>query len=203
MDFFTLVTELAQQSKYTLLFIVYLLEGPVAGFISAFIATTGQLDISIAFPLLILAEIIADLFFYYLGRRLSNGGLNKKVKKYEQNNLLRVIKEILLTHPIRALIAIKVISVIAIPGLILIGKYKSLKVQTYLLWVSIICLIKNSVVSLMGYGLGIGVGDFLAIYDIYMRVVIVAGVVVVGYVLVRAYQDKIEKGLLTVLRKMK
>ncbi|MCD4756286.1 hypothetical protein K8R20_01575 [bacterium] len=203
MDFLTLITELAQQSKYILLFIVYLLEGPVAGFISAFIATTGQLDISIAFPLLILAEIVADMFFYCLGRWLSNIKLNKKVKKYEQNNLLRVIKEILFTHPIRALIAVKVISVIAIPGLILIGKYKSLKVQTYLLWVSIICLIKNFIVSLMGYGLGIGIGDLLEIYDVYMRVVVVAGVVVIGYILVRAYQDKIEKVFLTVLRKMK
>ena len=82
MNLIEFIIILAQQGKYPILFIIYLIEGPIAGFISALIASTGSLNIFIVFLLLITAEIGADIVFYYIGKNSSETRFNKLLGAY-------------------------------------------------------------------------------------------------------------------------
>jgi len=203
MDFLTLVTELAQQSKYFLLFLIYLVEGPFAGFISAVVATTGQLNIYIVFLLFIIAEILADIFFYYLGRGLSDSKFNKKLSKYEKEGFLEVIKNTFSNHPVKALVFVKVIGIIAVPSLLLIGKYQTLKRKEFFFWTSVICFIKDLTITLMGYGLGISLGEFLVGYNVYKTIAGTVGLLAIGYMFFLGYQNKINEYTIKLFKKIK
>lgn len=203
MDFIDLVIEFAQQSKYPILFLIYLIEGPVAGFISAFVASTGGLNIYIVFLLFITAEIAADIFFYYLGRGISDSRLDKWLSKYEERGILKILKETFNKNPTKALLFTKFTSLIAVPSLILIGKYKSLSAGKFFLYTTIICIIKDITILLMGYGLGITLGNFLVMYDTYKIVGIILSVIAIAYIVFKAYQTKFEGYYLKVLKRIK
>jgi len=203
MDFINLVTELAQQSKYFLLFIIYLIEGPVAGFISATISTTGQLNIYIVFGLFLSAEIAADIFYYYLGKGLTESKFNKRLSKYEKNVFLGVVKKTFNIHPVKTLLFIKVIGVIAVPSLMLIGKYQSLKWKKFFIWTSIICFFKDLTITIMGYWIGISLSEFLVGYDIYKIIVGIIGILAIGYIFFLSYRTKIDKYLIKLFKNIK
>jgi membrane-associated protein len=202
MNLINTVITLAQQGKYPLLFIIYLIEGPVAGFISAFISASGSLNIYIVFLLLIIAEIGADVFYYYLGKLLSESELQKKLSKFDNNGFLQTVKEIFDKHPIKALIFIKVVGIIAVPSLIVIGKYQTIKPKKFILWTSIIALFKDLTIVLAGYTLGVSIEAFLMAYDIYKVIGIVISVLAVLYILFRINQQEIEKFTIKVLKKI-
>jgi membrane protein DedA with SNARE-associated domain len=199
MNIIDLVTNLAVQGKYPLLFIIYLIEGPISGFISAIIATTGQLNIYIIFLLLVTGEIGADLVYYYLGRTFSESKLNKELDKYEKTGVLNVMKETLDKHPVRTLIFVKSVALIAVPSLLLIGKYKALKFPKFLLWTTIVCLVKDITVLFLGYGLGISLETFIHGYDIYRALGIILAIIAICYILFRANREKIEQFIVNTL----
>ena len=202
MNLINTVITLAQQGKYLLLFIIYLIEGPVAGFISALISASGLLNIYIVFLLLIIAEIGIDIFYYYLGKFLSESELQKKLSKFNNNGFLQTVKEIFDKHPIKALIFIKVVGIIAVPSLIVIGKYQTIKPKKFILWTSIIAFFKDLTIVLAGYTLGVSIEAFLMAYDIYKVIGIVISVLAVLYILFRINQQKMEKFTIKVLKKI-
>ena len=202
MNLIEIIVELAKQNKYPILFLLYLVEGPNAGLISAVVASTGQLNIYIVFTLLVIAEIIADLFYYYLGKTVSESKLQKRLSKYENNGFLHSIKEILDRHPIKALIFVKTVGVIAIPSLILIGKYQSIKPKKFLLITSLICIVKDFTIVAIGYTLGVSIERLLAGYDIYVIVGISISLLATIYVFFRIYRKKIEAITIKALKKI-
>jgi membrane protein DedA with SNARE-associated domain len=203
MNLIELIIDLAQQNKYPLLFIIYLIEGPISGFISAIIASTGGLNIFIVFTLLVTGEIGADIVYYYIGKYSSETKLNKKLAKYEDRGILKEIKETFARQPVKALIFIKTVMFIAIPSLLLIGRYRSLEIKKFLLWTTIICLVKDITVLFLGYGLGISLEVFLKGYDIYRIIAIILTLLVIGYILFKVNRDKIEKFTINLLRNIK
>jgi membrane protein DedA with SNARE-associated domain len=198
-----LILTLAQLGKYPMLFIVYLIEGPVAGFISALIAATGQLDIVIIFLLLVTGEIGADILYYYIGKSSSDTKINKLLSKYEKSGALKTIKDTFNRSPIKALIFIKSVMLIAIPSLLLIGRYQSMKIKKFLIWTTIICLIKDITILFLGYGLGISLETFLNGYNIYKIIGIILAILAIGYIIFRANKDKIESSVINSLKKIK
>jgi membrane protein DedA with SNARE-associated domain len=185
-----------------LLFFAYIIEGPIFGFISAIIASAGYLNIYIIFLLLIIGEIGADVIYYFLGKRFSESRINRKLDKYENTGILNTIKGTLSKHPIRTLIFVKSVAFIAVPSLLLIGKYKALKFWKFLLWTTIICLVKDITVIFLGYGLGISLESFLNGYDIYKIVGAILAVAGVGYIIIKTNREKIEEFTLKSLKKI-
>ncbi len=203
MDFIDLIIQLAQESKYPLLFLIYLIEGPIAGFVSAFIASTGILNIYIVFVLLLIAEYAADIFYFLLGRRISDTEFNKRLSKYEQKGFLKILKDSFAKTPALALAFVKAVGVIAVLSIILMGKYNSMSFKKFSIFSLIFCIIKDTLIVTMGYGLGISLGDFLAGYNIYKIVVWILTVLLVLFVLFKANESKIERKIFTLLSKLK
>ena len=203
MNIINLLTSVALQGKYFLLFIIYLIEGPISGFITAVIASTGQLNIYIIGLLLIIGEVGADLIYYFLGKNLSESKITKRFEKYEKRGIITVLKEVLDKHPVRTLTFAKSVAFIAVPAIILIGKYKSMKFTKFFLWTTVICLAKDLTVLFLGYGLGISLDTFLAGYNIYKIVGIILALLAIGYIVFRANKDKIEKFIINSLQNIR
>jgi len=193
MDLITFITNIALQGKYFFLFLIYLVEGPIAGFISAMISSTGQLNIYIVALLLVSGEIGADITYYFLGKKFSEKKINKKLRKYEDSKILSVINDVLDKHPIRTLIFAKTVGTIAVPTILLMGKYQFLKFKKFLLWATAASLTKDLVILFLGYGLGISLETFLNGYDVYKIVGIILSLLVILYILFISNRGKIEK----------
>jgi membrane protein DedA with SNARE-associated domain len=203
MDLTELIISLAEQGKYFLLFVLYLIEGPIAGFISALIASTGKLDIVTIFILLVTGEIGADIIYYLLGRSSSETKFNRMIAKYEKDGVLKVIRETFNRSPVKALIFVKSVMLIAVPSLLLIGRYQSMKFKKFAIWTTIICIVKDVTVLTLGYGLGLSLETFLDGYNIYKLVGIILAVIAVLYMIFMTYREKIENLTINSLKNIK
>jgi membrane protein DedA with SNARE-associated domain len=197
-----IILTLVQQGKYPILFIVYLIEGPIAGFISALIASTGSLDIITVFLLLVTGEIGADIIYYYIGKSSSEQKINRILAKYEKDGVLKVIKDTFNRSPIKALIFVKSVMFIAVPSLILIGRYESMKIKKFAIWTTLICITKDTIVLLLGYSLGLSLESFVQGYNIYRIVGIILAIVGIGYILYKSYQEQIESFAINSLKRI-
>jgi membrane protein DedA with SNARE-associated domain len=194
---------MALQGKYLFLFLIYLIEGPIAGFISAMISSTGQLNIYIVAFLLVSGEIGADIVYYFLGQKSSEKRINKKLRRYEDSKILTSIQNVLNQHPVRTLIFAKTVGNIAVPTILLIGRYKLLKFKNFLLWATIVCFLKDFLVLFFGYSLGISLESFLDGYDMYKFVGIIISLLVILYILYIANKDKTDQFIVKSLKNIK
>jgi len=202
MQLVNLILSLAEENKYVILFFVYLVEGPAAGFISAMLSAAGKLNIYIVSALLIVGEIGADLVYYFLGKTLSESKLQKRIVKYEKAEFLTNVKDLLKRNPVKALAFIKTVGIISVPSLILIGKYQSLKPKKFIFWATIICLIKDLTILFSGYFLGITTETFLTGYGIYKMVGIVLSGIVLFYLFLQLNKKKVEEITLKILKRI-
>jgi membrane protein DedA with SNARE-associated domain len=194
---------MALQGKYLFLFLIYLIEGPIAGFISAMISSTGQLNIYIVAFLLVSGEIGADIVYYFLGQKSSEKRINKKLRRYEDSKILTSIQNVLNQHPVRTLIFAKTVGNIAVPTILLIGRYKLLKFKNFLLWATVVCFLKDFLVLFFGYSLGISLESFLDGYDMYKFVGIIISLLVILYILYIANKDKTDQFIVKSLKNIK
>jgi membrane protein DedA with SNARE-associated domain len=203
MNQISIITDMALQGKYLFLFLIYLIEGPIAGFISAMISSTGQLNIYIVAFLLVSGEIGADIVYYFLGQKSSEKRINKKLRRYEDSKILTSIQNVLNQHPVRTLIFAKTVGNIAVPTILLIGRYKLLKFKNFLLWATIVCFLKDFLVLFFGYSLGISLESFLDGYDMYKFVGIIISLLVILYILYIANKDKTDQFIVKSLKNIK
>jgi membrane protein DedA with SNARE-associated domain len=203
MNQISIITDMALQGKYLFLFLIYLIEGPIAGFISAMVSSTGQLNIYIVAFLLVSGEIGADIVYYFLGQKSSEKRINKKLRKYEDSKILTSIQNVLNQHPVRTLIFAKTVGNIAVPTILLIGRYKLLKFKNFLLWATIVCFLKDFLVLFFGYSLGISLESFLDGYDMYKFVGIIISLLVILYILYIANKDKTDQFIVKSLKNIK
>jgi len=199
MDIVNIVLEIAKINKYSLLFVIYLIEGPVAGFVSAMVAVAGDLNIWIVFALLIIAEIIADVFFYYLGRGMSNGKLSKRLKGID-NEFLNELNRVTKKSFFKVILVLKVTSIIAIPGLIYLGNIKVVKDKKFLLYTSLICLVKDATILALGYCMGLELNRFLEIYNVYKIVGIILLSTTIIYLIIRIYRHQIRNAVTNIIK---
>lgn len=61
------IIELLTKYGYPVIFLLVLIEGPLVMIISSFFAAMGYLNIFFLYPLLVAADLIADILWYYAG----------------------------------------------------------------------------------------------------------------------------------------
>ena len=140
--------------SYTLLFIAMLIEGPVVSAAGAFAAALGALNIWIVFILSILGNLVPDFLFYFIGY----WGREQFADKYgryiglTKTNLAKAERTIS-KHSGKSLIAIKLIPLLATPGLVAAGIAKmDLKKFTY--WSILITVPSSALYLIIGYYFG-------------------------------------------------
>ncbi len=61
------IIELVTRYGYPIIFFLVLIEGPLVMIISSFFAATGYLNIFILYPMLVIADLFADILWYFVG----------------------------------------------------------------------------------------------------------------------------------------
>jgi membrane protein DedA with SNARE-associated domain len=140
--------------SYTLLFIAMLIEGPVVTAAGAFAAALGALDIWAVFILSILGNLIPDVAYYAVGF----WGREKFVDKYGHyigltKEKIEKAEKAIHKHAGKSLIAIKLIPLLATPGLVAAGIAK-MDIKKFSFWCIIITIPSSLVYLAIGYYFG-------------------------------------------------
>ncbi len=144
----------AIQNGYTLMFLVMLAEGPVITAAGAFAAALGYFNVWIVLLLSILGNFIPDILYYAIGF----WGRERFVDRYGgylglDSKRLKHLEEMIEKHAVKSLVLIKLIPLLATPGLIVAGLMK-MNVKKYLTW-SLIIIVPSSLFYLVvGYYFG-------------------------------------------------
>jgi len=139
---------------YTLLFIAMVIEGPVVTAAGAFAAALGALDIWAVLILSILGNLLPDFLYYFIGY----WGREQFADKYGHyigitREKMAEAEKAIQKHAGKSLIAIKLIPLLATPGLVAAGIAKmDLKKFTY--WCIVITVPSSILYLIIGYYFG-------------------------------------------------
>ncbi len=142
------------QHGYPLLFIVMVIEGPVVTAAAAFAAALHYMNIWIVLLLSLFANLIPDFVYYAIGY----WGRETFINKYGHYlgitpERIAITEKLAEQHSGKSLFMIKMIPLLATPGLILVGATK-MDIKKYAFW-SIAIVIPSSLLYLIiGYYFG-------------------------------------------------
>jgi membrane protein DedA with SNARE-associated domain len=186
------------QHGYPLLFIVMLIEGPIVTAAAAFAAALHYMNIWIVLSLSILANFIPDLVYYAIGY----WGRGKFLDKYGHYlgitpERIASTEKLAATHSGKSLFMIKMVPLLATPGLILVGATK-MDIKKYAFW-SIVIIIPSSLLYLViGYYFGAAYNTIEHYLNLGIYVAIAAAVIVITIAYFqRRYFSRLEKKIET------
>jgi membrane protein DedA with SNARE-associated domain len=141
--------------KYLVIFPLVILEGPFVSIISGFLSSMHILNIFIVYPVLVIADLVGDIFYYSIGRWGGRKILNKYVKifRLKESNIKR-IEEHFDRHTKKTIIVGKISHAFGAPILIAAGMAK---VRIYeIFWSNFVVTIPKYLILLfIGYYFGI------------------------------------------------
>ena len=167
------------QHGYPLLFIVMLIEGPVVTAAGAFVAALHYMNVWIVLLLSILANLIPDLVYYAIGY----WGRETFINKY--GHYLGVTPERIASteklaeqHSGKSLFMIKMIPLLATPGLILVGATK-MDIKKYAFWSIAITVPTSLLYLIIGYYFGAAYNTIEHYLNLGIYAAVAAAVVIV------------------------
>jgi membrane protein DedA with SNARE-associated domain len=167
------------QNGYLLMFVVMLVEGPVITAAGAFVAALGFFNIWVVLVLSILGNFIPDLLYYALGRWGRETFMDKYGHYFGLNkDKIKRIEGMIDKHSLRSLVIIKLIPLLATPGLIVAGLTK-MNFRKYVRWSLIITVPTSLFYLIIGYYFG-------AAYDTIARYLRIGGFLILIFVAVFA-----------------
>jgi membrane protein DedA with SNARE-associated domain len=175
------------QHGYPLLFILMLVEGPVVTAAGAFAAALHYMNVWVVLVLSILGNLIPDLVYYALGY----WGREKLINKYGHyfgvtKERVAMVEKLAEKHSGKSLFIIKMLPVLATPGLIIVGASK-MNLKKYAFWCLIITIPTSLFYLILGYYFG-------AAYDSLNRYLNIGGYVIAAaaviIVLIAYFQRK-------------
>ena len=139
---------------YSLMFIAMLIEGPIVTAAGAFVAALGYFNLWIVFGLSILGNLVPDAIYYALGywgreQFLNRYGRYFGIKKKKLEKIERMIHK----HAVKSLVAIKLIPLLATPGLIAAGAAR-MNLKKYATWSIIVTIPSSLFYLILGYYFG-------------------------------------------------
>lgn len=181
---------------YPLLFVLMLIEGPVVTAAGAFAAALHYFNVWIVLLLSILGNLIPDLVYYALGY----WGREKFINKYGHyfgitKDRIAAIEKLAAGHSGKSLFAIKMIPLLATPGLIIMGATK-MELKKYAFWCAAIAIPTSVAYLILGYYFGAA----YATIDHYLHIggYVIGAAVVITVVVVylqRKYVARVVKKL--------
>ena len=145
---------IASGGGYSLMFIGMLVEGPVITAAGAFLAALGFFNVWAVFGLSLLGNLIPDAGYYALGY----WGREQFIDKYGRyfgftRKKVRNLEALIHKNAVKALIAIKLIPLLATPGLVAAGASK-MKLNKYAFWSLVITVPSSLFYLILGYYFG-------------------------------------------------
>ena len=155
------VMAFAQTHGYWVLFLLMLAEGPIVTSAAAFMASFHIFNIYLVFALSFLGNQTGDLLFYFLGRFGRKSMIDRYMEKKKVSlRTVSRIEKMLEDNYFRALLVIKLVPSLPIPGLIFSGAGR-LKLKKFLFASIVINLFYCLAFTLLGYYSGFIFGRYV------------------------------------------
>ncbi len=169
--------------KYWVLFLLFLVEGPIVNFIAALVAVTGILNIWYVFSLAVLGSVIGDTLHYFFGSQIAQITFRDKFKKIENKTLFEKLRKLLDQHFYKALLVIKTIPAFSSIGLLYLGKERY-SFKKFILGSIIFSIILDGIISFLGYSVVGSIAKFIYYFNIYQKAGIILGLILIlGFVI--------------------
>jgi len=142
------------QYGYFLMFVIMLIEGPVITAAAAFAVALGYFDGWLVFLLSIIGNLLPDVIYYALGY----WGREKLVNKYAHlfglpHDRIAYLENLSRRHAGKAMTLIKLVPLLATPGLIIAGAVK-MPLKKYIWWCLALTLPSSLFFYVVGYYFG-------------------------------------------------
>jgi membrane protein DedA with SNARE-associated domain len=188
------IVEWVLHHGYSLLFLLMLIEGPVVTAAGAFAAALHYFNIWIILVLSIFSNLIPDAAYYALGY-WSRGKVLEKYGRYfgATPERIKLVETLAKEHSGKSLITIKLVPLLATPGLIVIGASK-MDIKKYALWCAAITLPTTLLYLILGYYFGAAYSKIDHYLNLSIYFIIAAAIIVIALVyLQRKYSERIVK----------
>lgn len=157
--------------SYFILFLLFIWEGPIVNYVASFAASFGVFNIFIVFILAVLGNLVGDIIYYALGRLGRKSIIDRYFKKSLHTKKMKKLRVFLKDNPFKALVIIKVMPFLCIPGLIMAG-IAHVSFKKYILYTILVSIVHCGIIAAAGYYSGelfnvlfkyVNLGIFLAI----------------------------------------
>ena len=202
MDILTFITQLISTARYPVVFLCFFIDGSSTNFIASTLAATGILNIWIICIAAIVIELIVDMFYFLLGRKLSNSKFVKKNLNSSKSEFFKTLDNSYKAHPGATLMLVKFSGPLAFPGLLYMGKVRALSILNFLKYAFIVAGSRAALLSFLGYMVGKGIGEFAKVYDIFKVLGIAVIIFIVLFLIYKTNQKKIERWVLNIFKKI-
>lgn len=163
-----------------LIFAAMVIEGPATTTAAAFAAALGYFHLSVIFGLSILADLLADAVYYFIGHAGRTNILERFGSRFRlTKEQLGRLDQLLHAHIGKAILFIKMTPFLATPGLMLAGAAK-VPLRRYALYSGIITVPRALFFVLTGYSLA-AASSRLAEYLHYGKYAAFTGIVLVVF----------------------
>lgn len=203
MDLVALITQIVSTAKYPVIFLMFFVDGSTTNFIASTLAGSGLLNVWIIGAAAIVIELMVDMFYFLLGRKVSEAKIVKKLTEKKNSEFIKTLDGAYKKHPGLTLMAIKFAGPLAIPGILYMGKVKALSIIKFLNYAMIVAGTRAILISFVGYMVGKGVGEFAKVYDLFKVLGIVVLIAVIIFIVYKTFQKKIEIFVLNIFKKIK
>lgn len=183
---------------YWLIFIALFMEGPVVTAAAAFAAALGYFNIYFIFLLSILGNLIPDIVLYAVGF-WGRASIVDKYGHYFHISRERMdhLSELMRRHAWKTFIAVKLLPLIAVPGLMMAGAIK-MPLRRYAFITTVIILPTSLIYLLLGYYFGAAYNQIKNYVDYapYLIVVIMIAIFAISRIikkLLAKFGEKVEK----------
>ncbi len=154
-----------KSAGFFFVFLAMVIEGPIVTAAAAFAAAVGYFNIFTVFALAVLADLVGNVVYYYIGYF----GRVKIVLKYGHHvglteGRLKRMERLIKKHPKKTVTAIKLTPLLATPGLMMIGATR-MPVVRYSTLAFFVALPKVILFIFLGYYFGHAYDRFSQIFE--------------------------------------
>jgi membrane protein DedA with SNARE-associated domain len=185
------VIALLEQYRYLILFPLACIEGPMLGFITGTLIPLGYFSPVPLFVTLVLADVIPDIAYYFLGRWGNNQAV---VEKWGHKIRLtperfELLRKLWHTHTIKAMMITKFSYGISTPLLITAGLVH-VPFNRFWKWSAVLAAAQYSALMALGYFFG---GYFAMVESTIVRVQILVAAAVVVFIIYYIFTKSVRK----------
>lgn len=181
---FDLSTIFLHGGGYLIVFLIMIIEGPIATYAAAAASAFGIFNIWIIFLLSFLGNLLPDTALYCFGRFARTGFIERFLQKYFKLSKAKMAKveRFIQKHAKKSIFIFKITPVLPLPGLILTG-FMKVPFFTFLATAFIFNLISAIVFSSLGFYSGIAVSRITAYFNLTQIIIpIIIILIVIIYV---------------------
>jgi membrane-associated protein len=180
--------------NYSIIFLLFLIEGPILSFIVAFAASLGFFNFFIILILAILGNFLGAVISFFIGKLGKKTTIERYVERTFNKQRSKKIKKYLNDHPGKTLTVIILTPVIPLPGLILAGLL-DMNIKKFIWYSLLITITYTSFLVFLGYYSGtafIMISKYIK-YGTYIGSALIIAIIIVLWFLSKKIPTKIER----------